>query len=73
MATSQDLPHTRWRKSSYSGNTGGDCIEFAAPGNGTVALRDSKNPEGPTFTVTEAAFSHFVAATANGDPHRSSR
>ncbi|MFF1380690.1 DUF397 domain-containing protein [Streptomyces sp. NPDC058308] len=63
-----------WRKSSYSGNTGGECIELAqTPCTATIALRDSKNPEGPTFTVTEAAFTHFVTATVNGDLHGSSR
>ncbi|MEU6824042.1 DUF397 domain-containing protein [Streptomyces atriruber] len=55
-----------WQKSSYSGSGGGDCIELAqAPCN--VAVRDSKNPDGPTLTVTRTAFSHFVTAAATGD------
>ncbi|MFH8896734.1 DUF397 domain-containing protein [Streptomyces coeruleorubidus] len=29
MGSSQNLTNTRWRKSSYSGNTGGDCVEVA--------------------------------------------
>ncbi|MFF4322132.1 DUF397 domain-containing protein [Streptomyces sp. NPDC001568] len=29
MGISQDLTGARWRKSSYSGNTGGDCVECA--------------------------------------------
>ncbi|MFC9844079.1 DUF397 domain-containing protein [Streptomyces sp. NPDC060223] len=29
MGTSQDLTAARWRKSSYSGDTGGQCIECA--------------------------------------------
>ncbi|WP_406353787.1 DUF397 domain-containing protein [Streptomyces sp. NBC_00658] len=32
MGTSQDLTAARWRKSSYSGDTGGDCIECAPIG-----------------------------------------
>lgn len=52
-----------WRKSTYSGGTGGECIEFA-PHQGAIALRDSKNPEGPTLTVSEGAFTRFVRAVA---------
>jgi hypothetical protein len=54
-----------WRKSSYSGDTGGDCVEVAdlAP---HVAVRDSKNPDGPVFTATPAAFAAFVAAAGAG-------
>ncbi len=48
-----------WRKASYSGNTGGDCVEVAAQPC-LVAVRDSKNPEGPAFTVAPAAFAAFV-------------
>ncbi|MGW6058679.1 DUF397 domain-containing protein [Streptomyces sp. NPDC055189] len=58
------LNGTAWRKSTYSGNTGGECIEFA-PGEGAIALRDSKNPEGPALTTTPRAFATFVAAAAN--------
>ncbi|MGO4462768.1 DUF397 domain-containing protein [Streptomyces sp. M-16] len=35
MGTSQDLTKARWRKSSYSGNTGGECIECAPLGSAT--------------------------------------
>ncbi|MFG2328343.1 DUF397 domain-containing protein [Streptomyces sp. NPDC048604] len=62
MGTSQEL---RWRKSSYSGTSGGDCVEVAdlAP---HVAVRDSKNPGGPVLTLTPAAFAAFVEAAAQG-------
>ncbi|MER5257613.1 MULTISPECIES: DUF397 domain-containing protein [unclassified Streptomyces] len=56
---------TTWRKSTHSSDTGGDCIEFA-PRQGTIAVRDSKNPEGPAFTTTPRAFATFVEAAANG-------
>ncbi|MEU6125594.1 DUF397 domain-containing protein [Streptomyces sp. NPDC047123] len=42
MASSQGLPNTRWRKSSYSGNTGGDCIE-CAPLHGTTWQKSSRS------------------------------
>jgi len=32
-----------WRKSSYSGSSGGQCVEVAA--SGRVLVRDSKNPD----------------------------
>ncbi|MET7615453.1 DUF397 domain-containing protein [Streptomyces sp. NPDC005408] len=89
MATNQDLTGARWRKSSYSGDTGGQCIECAPLGatdwrkssySGDtggdcvevaaqpcrIAVRDSKNPDGPAFAVTPAAFAAFVAAAAHG-------
>ncbi|WP_324289309.1 DUF397 domain-containing protein [Streptomyces sp. H34-S4] len=50
-----------WRKSSYSGGTGGDCVEVSALPH-AVAVRDSKNPAGPAFTVGHAAFAAFVGA-----------
>ncbi|WP_374773740.1 DUF397 domain-containing protein [Streptomyces sp. NBC_01310] len=52
-----------WRKASYSGDTGGDCVEVAAQPC-LVAVRDSKNPEGPVFTVRPAAFAAFVRAVS---------
>ncbi|MER6318676.1 DUF397 domain-containing protein [Streptomyces sp. NPDC001581] len=59
MGTMQDLTGVLWRKSSYSGGTGGDCVEVAAQPC-QVAVRDSKNPGGPVFTVTAEAFGAFV-------------
>ncbi|MGW7330610.1 DUF397 domain-containing protein [Streptomyces sp. NPDC054840] len=74
MGSSLNLTGMLWRKSSYSGNTGGDCVECAplavawrkasysgtTGGDGQVAVRDSKNPGGPVFTVTAEAFTAFV-------------
>ncbi|WP_327413723.1 DUF397 domain-containing protein [Streptomyces sp. NBC_01233] len=52
-----------WRKASYSGDTGGQCVEVAAQPC-LVAVRDSKNPDGPVFTVHPAAFATFVRAVS---------
>ena len=64
-----DLTSAPWRKSSYSGSDGGDCIE-AAPGfiPGVVPVRDSKDPHGPALLLTTAAFASFVSAVKSGDP-----
>ncbi|WP_371592865.1 DUF397 domain-containing protein [Streptomyces virginiae] len=75
MGTSVDLMSVQWRKSSYSGTNGGECVECSplgtaawrtascggtTGGDGRVVVRDSKNPGGPVFTVTAAAFTTFV-------------
>ncbi|MFJ3691166.1 DUF397 domain-containing protein [Streptomyces sp. JAC18] len=52
-----------WRKSSYSGSEGGACLEVAAHPT-AIHVRDSKNPEGPTFTVAPTAWSAFAAFAA---------
>ncbi|MFG2620134.1 DUF397 domain-containing protein [Streptomyces sp. NPDC048507] len=55
------LGDATWVKASYSGGTGGDCVEVAAQACG-VAVRDSKVPGGPVFTVGRDAFAAFVGA-----------
>ncbi|MEU4175970.1 DUF397 domain-containing protein [Streptomyces sp. NPDC026589] len=48
-----------WRKSSYSSDQGGDCVEVATHPS-AVHIRDSKVTEGPVLTVEPAAWSAFV-------------
>ena len=50
----------RWRKSSYSGNGGGNCVEVAANMSGNVAVRDSKDPHGPVLTVSRDDWASFI-------------
>lgn len=45
---------TRWRKSSRSAEET-DCVELANVGAGIGAVRDSKNPTGPTLSFNMAA------------------
>ncbi|MFJ3706582.1 MULTISPECIES: DUF397 domain-containing protein [Streptomyces] len=52
-----------WFKSSYSSEQGGACLEVATHPT-AVHVRDSKNPEGPTFTVAPTAWSAFAAFAA---------
>ncbi|GAA0590578.1 DUF397 domain-containing protein [Streptomyces crystallinus] len=59
MGTSQDLADVQWRKSSYSGGGGGDCVEVAEVSH-LVAIRDSTRPEGAALTVSPGAFGAFV-------------
>jgi hypothetical protein len=50
-----DLTKAVWRKSSYTTANGGDCVELTAV-PGTVAVRDSKDPDGPKLLVSRRAF-----------------
>ena len=60
------LPHTgAWRKSSYS-NPSGNCVE-AAELVGSVALRDSRFPDGPALVFTSATWDAFVRSVKDSD------
>lgn len=50
-----------WRKSSYSNDEGGACVEVADGFTSIVPVRDSKNPTGPVLVVPAAAWLAFVA------------
>ncbi|MBO8193198.1 DUF397 domain-containing protein [Streptomyces oryzae] len=67
MINSTDLPATAWRKSSYSGQNGGNCLEVAVgyPGP-SLPVRDSKNPSGPALLVASPAWRAFLAHVREG-------
>jgi Domain of unknown function (DUF397) len=50
-----------WRKSSYSGGQGGNCVEAAARPAGRVAVRDSQDQAGPVLRFPQEAWSVFMA------------
>ncbi|GAA2388859.1 DUF397 domain-containing protein [Streptomyces glaucosporus] len=52
-----------WRKSSYSGNEGGNCVEVATD-PGTVHVRDSKEPGREPLAFPRTAWSAFVGFAA---------
>ncbi|WP_405861219.1 DUF397 domain-containing protein [Streptomyces sp. NBC_01515] len=54
-----DTRALRWFKSSYSDSGGGNCVEIATCPH-TIHIRDSKNPDGPTLTVTAASWTAFL-------------
>jgi len=56
-----------WRKSSYSGSNGGDCVEVADNLPGVVAVRDSKDPAGPVLTFTPDDWRAFTAVIKAGE------
>ena len=55
-----DLTGAQWRKSTRSAGNGGECVEVADNLPGIVAVRDSKNPAGPSLTFTPVAWSTFI-------------
>ena len=50
-----------WRKSSYSGGQGGNCVEVAARPADQLAVRDSKDQAGPVLWFPGEAWSIFTA------------
>jgi hypothetical protein len=54
-----------WHKSSYSGGNG-QCVEVATPAVARVAVRDSKDPNGPSLTFSTDAWTAFVAGVDQG-------
>ena len=63
-----DLTNAAWRKSSYSGNNGGNCVEVATNLAGTIAVRDSRDPCGPVLVVTAEDWRPFTAKLKAADP-----
>jgi len=57
-----DLSSVTWRKSSYSNQDGGQCVEVAPDHPSVVPVRDSKNPARGALVFSAAAWAQFVAA-----------
>ncbi|MFD0851191.1 DUF397 domain-containing protein [Actinomadura adrarensis] len=50
----------KWRKSSKSSSSGGECVELANLPN-AIAIRDSKDPQGPKLLVSRKALKTALA------------
>ena len=55
-----------WVKSSFSGNNG-NCVEIASMQDGDLAVRDSKNADGPALCFGPGAWAAFVAGVHAGE------
>jgi hypothetical protein len=55
-----EVTGAQWRKSTKSGNNGGDCVEVADNLLGVVLVRDSKDRDGGTLTFGPAQWRGFV-------------
>lgn len=51
---------TRWIKSSFSGPTGGNCVEVAFLPDRQVAVRNSRDADGPVLVFTGAEWDAFL-------------
>lgn len=54
-----DTTAATWRKSSRSGNQG-NCVEVADNLLDVVAVRDSKDPDGPVLVFTPMSWMRFT-------------
>ena len=62
-----DLSRAEWRKASYSTGNGGNCVEVAQNLPGTVAVRDSKDPDGPALTFAPASWQALLDGIKSGE------
>lgn len=63
--TAPDLSAAIWRKSLRSGGAT-NCVEVAGGLPLNVAVRDSKDPAGPTLTFAFGTWDTFTARVKNG-------
>lgn len=61
-----ELTGAQWRKSSYSSNGGNTCVEVAMNLPGLIAVRDSKDPDGPVLAFSPADWRALLAGVRAG-------
>lgn len=59
------MPHFEFAKSSHSSGNG-ECVEVARNIPGTVAVRDSKDVDGPILQVAPSAWAAFAVCVGDG-------
>ncbi|MFJ9696501.1 DUF397 domain-containing protein [Kitasatospora sp. NPDC101183] len=55
-----------WRKSSYSAQAN-DCVETGRLASGGMAVRDSKDEDGPVLAFEADAWASFVSGVKGGE------
>jgi hypothetical protein len=66
MNTRIDFSQAQWRKSTRSSASGSDCVEVAGLDE-VIAVRDSKDPEGPKLFVGGATWRELTRRVAQGE------
>lgn len=61
-----DLTGAAWRKSRRSGENGGNCVELTGCGCGGIAVRDSKDPDGPKLSFATTEWRAFTRQVKTG-------
>jgi hypothetical protein len=54
-----------WRRASFCGPNGGNCVEVRLGERGAVGVRDSKVGTGPVLAFTSGQWRMFLAATTS--------
>ena len=67
MTEAFDLSTLEWRKSSFSGGQGGQCVEVAELPDCGRAVRDSKDPGGAKLVFTVGEWAAFLDGAKNGE------
>jgi hypothetical protein len=62
---SLNLARAVWRKSTRSGMNG--CVEMAFIDGGRVAIRDSKDRQGPVLVFTPVEWRAFIGGVNDGE------
>ena len=60
-----ELARATWHKASRS-QANGNCVEVAALSNGRIAIRDSKNANGPAIVLSAERWQMFLADQRRG-------
>lgn len=60
------LPALAWQKSRRS-NPSGNCVEMAQLPGGGIAVRNSRDPDGPALIYTSDEIAAFIAGARDGD------
>jgi len=58
----ESLSRAVWCKSTFSNGNGGNCVEVARNLPAIVAVRDSKDPDGPVLIVRRDEWASFIAS-----------
>ncbi len=64
--TASDLPGAIWQKSQRS-NSRGACVEMARLTDGSIAMRNSRFPDGPALVYTQAEVDALIGGAKDGD------
>ncbi len=66
MTDHPSMTNLTWRKSSYSGANGGDCVEIADTGT-ALLVRNSKRVSAGTVRFTHSEMAAFIAGCKAGE------
>jgi len=61
-----ELQGITWVKSNRSGPTGGNCVQMAILPGGGIAVRNSRDPDGPALIFTGAEWNAFIHGGIRG-------